>query len=416
MQEHPFKTYLSGKRDLVIELQKNLSARPAIGPSNGGQGEKEKADWIQSWCAANGFPEPLVINAPDARVESGVRPSLAYVMPGADQERTLWLVAHMDIVPPGDLSLWESDPYAVRVEGDTLYGRGVEDNQQGLVSALLAFKAFLDLKRVPACNFGLLLVADEETSENMGVPYILERHAARLFGKNDAFLVPDGGSDSGKTACVAEKSLMWMKVSVIGKQCHASTPDEGVNSLIAASALVLKTRELQALFPKQDALYSPPYSTFEPTRKEENVPNVNTVPGLDVLYIDCRVLPEYNLDDVLAAMRALAAGVEKTYGARIEVEALRKDPAPRPTRTDSPVVNALRRAVNAVYGHDIVPVGAGGLTVSSQFRAAGFDAVVWSRMHHNPHVPNERSSIAWTLEGAEVMALMAETGLQTASC
>lgn len=411
MQKNTFKTYLSDKRDMVIELQKNLSARPAIGPSNGGQGEKEKADWIMSWCAANGFPEPVVINAPDERVDSGVRPSLAYVMSGANTERTLWLVAHIDVVPPGDPSLWESDPYVVRVDGDTIYGRGVEDNQQGLVSSLLAFKAFLDLKLVPACNFGLLLVADEETNDDMGVPYILKKHAARLFGKHDAFLVPDGGSDTGDSVRVAEKSLMWCKVSVIGKQCHASTPDEGVNSLVAASALVLKVRELNTLFPKKDDLYSPPFSTFEPTRKEENVPNVNTVPGLDVFHIDCRVLPDYDLDEILRAMRGLAAEVEKEYGVSVTVEAIRKDPAPQPTRVDSPIMKALGRAVKSVYGHEPRPMGAGGLTVSSQFRADGYDAVVWSRMYHNPHTPNERSSIAWTLEGAEVMALMAAEGL-----
>lgn len=411
MQKDPFKTYLSDKQDLVIELQKNLSARPAIGPSNGGQGEKEKADWILAWCAANGFPEPLVINAPDTRVESGVRPNLVYVLKGMNQEQTLWLVAHIDVVPPGDLGLWESAPYVVRVAGDTLYGRGVEDNQQGLVSSLLAFKAFLDLKLTPSCNLGLLLVADEETNDGMGVPYILKNHADQLFKKNDAFLVPDGGCDTGDSVRVAEKSLMWCKVSVTGKQCHASTPDEGINSLVAASALVLKMRELNALFPKRDELYSPPFSTFEPTRKEENVPNINTVPGLDIFYIDCRVLPEYDLDDIMKAMRALADPVEKTYGVTIAIEALRKDPAPQPTSVDSPIMKVLRHAVKNVCNCELQPMGSGGLTVSSQLRAEGFDAVVWARMYHNPHTPNERSSIAWTLEGAHVMALMASEGL-----
>ena len=46
---------------------------------------------------------------------------------------TLWTVGHMDVVPVGDLNLWSGDPFTLRVDGDTLIGRGVEDNHQGIV-------------------------------------------------------------------------------------------------------------------------------------------------------------------------------------------------------------------------------------------------------------------------------------------
>lgn len=403
--------HLSRMGETVIELQRQMTRRPAIGPTNGGEGEAQKAAWVAAWCADNGFPEPRALDAPDARVPSGRRPNLAWVLPGRDASRTLWLVGHLDVVPAGDRSLWRSDPFNLRVDGDTLYGRGVEDNQQGVISALLAFKTLLDCGLAPACNLGVLLVSDEETSENLGLPYALE-HGGGLFGPHDAFLVPDGGSPAGDRARVAEKSLMWLKVSVSGKQCHASTPEEGCNSLVAAAALILRFGKLYEKFPQRDELFSPPVSTFAPTRMEENVPNINTVPGLDVFYLDCRVLPGIPLDDVLAAARALAAEVETEYGVRIGIEPLRKEEAPQPTSGEAPVMLALQRALGRMYGHGAVPEGSGGLTVSSQLRGAGHDAVVWSRMHHNPHVPNERSSIAWTLEGAAVMALMALCGLE----
>lgn len=403
-------TYLSRMGETVIELQRQMTRRPAIGPTNGGEGEAEKAAWVAAWCEENGFPEPRALDAPDDRVPAGRRPNLAWVLPGRDASRTLWLVGHLDVVPAGDRSLWQSDPFNVRVDGDTLYGRGVEDNQQGVASALLAFKTLLDCGLAPACNLGILLVSDEETSENLGLPYALG-HGAGLFGRHDAFLVPDGGGSDGDRARVAEKSLMWLKIAVSGKQCHASTPEEGCNSLIAAADFILRLEGLYEKFPQRDELFSPPVSTFAPTRMEENVPNINTVPGLDIFYLDCRVLPGIALDDVLAAVRELAAGVEKKYGVRVAVEPLRKEEAPLPTSSDAPVMLALQGALEQMYGHGAEPEGSGGLTVSSQLRGAGHDAIVWSRMYHNPHVPNERSSVAWTLEGAAVMALMALYGL-----
>ena len=112
----------------------------------------------------------------------------------------------------------------------------MEDNQQGLVSSILAGKALLDLKLAPACNLGLLLLADEEDMSELGAEYLLKHHK-NLFGPDDAFLAPDAGVEDGSQIEIAEKHMLWLKFTVTGKQCHASMPQMGVNSLHAAAAL-----------------------------------------------------------------------------------------------------------------------------------------------------------------------------------
>jgi len=57
-------------------------------------------------------------------------------------------------------------------------------------------------------------------------------------------------------------------------------------------------------------------ATFEPTKKEANVGNINTIPGEDVFCMDCRVLPEYDLKDVLAAIREIVRKIEKNSRSR----------------------------------------------------------------------------------------------------
>ena len=81
------------------------------------------------------------------------------------QGSTVWVLAHADIVPPGNLSLWESAPYQIKVDGDRIIGRGVEDNQHGFVSAYLALKAIKDSGASLKRSVGLIVVADEETGE-----------------------------------------------------------------------------------------------------------------------------------------------------------------------------------------------------------------------------------------------------------
>ncbi|MCA1743715.1 MAG: M20 family metallo-hydrolase, partial [Desulfovibrionales bacterium] len=311
--------HISNQRDTVVELQKKLTAIPALGPDNGGQGEKEKADFLVSYLKKSGYDEIIEINAPDSRSAGGYRPNIIARIPGKESKRTLWIISHIDIVPPGDLKLWESDPYILRVEDDLIYGRGVEDNQQGMISSILAGNAFRELNVQPDINLGLIMVSDEETGNKYGLPHVLEEKKD-LFKPDDFFLVPDFGSPDSSLLEVAEKSMLWIKVTVCGRQCHASRPDQGINSLVASSAFVLKVQDLYSYFPDESELFSPSGSTFCPTRKEGNVPNINTIPGKDIFYIDCRVLPNYQLDDVLSKVSAISKEIEKQYKVKITLE------------------------------------------------------------------------------------------------
>ena len=127
-------------------------------------------------------------------------------MPGVDTSRTLWIISHLDIVPPGDLGLWRTDPYTLAVDGDMLYGRGVEDNQQATVSSLLLAKALKAGGITPPVNYGLLFVADEETGSKYGLDYVVQ-HAQGLFTPDDLFLVPDFGLPTSEMVEIAEKSM-----------------------------------------------------------------------------------------------------------------------------------------------------------------------------------------------------------------
>ena len=40
--------FLLSQREYVLEIQKNLVSRPALGPDNGGDGEMDKAEYVLS--------------------------------------------------------------------------------------------------------------------------------------------------------------------------------------------------------------------------------------------------------------------------------------------------------------------------------------------------------------------------------
>jgi succinyl-diaminopimelate desuccinylase len=216
--------------------------------------------------------------------------------------------------------------------------------------------------------------------------------------------VPDAGNEDGTLIEVAEKSILWLKFKVLGKQTHGSMPEKGINAFKAASFYIAELDKLYAFFPQSNPLFDPPISTFEPTKKEANVPNVNTIPGEDVFCMDMRILPAYTIDEVLAKVKEIGAGIEKKFGVTISREILQSAPAAPPTDPSAPVVKALERAVKQVYGVTGKPMGIGGGTVAALFRHAGIPAACWAKLDETAHQPNEYCIIDNMVGDAKVFA------------
>jgi len=390
--------WLDGERDAMVSLMRELTAINAVGPANNGPGEIKKADFLEGWLSENGFPELVRLTVKDDGVP---RPNMYLKVPGKDSSRCLWIMSHLDIVPPGDPTSWKSDPFELRVEGDKIVARGVEDNHQGLVSSVFAVKALLENDIEPCCDVGLLFVSDEETGSKFGIRWLLDNHRD-IFGPKDAFLVPDAGNEDGSLVEVAEKAILWLKLRTVGRQIHASTPNLGQNAFSAASNMVVKLGELYERFDVRDPIFDPPMSTFEPTKKEANVENVNTIPGEDVFYMDCRILPDVSVEEVLAVIRSMADEVARRYRVVINVDVVQREDAAEPTSSKAPLVKEVIGAVKHVYHENARARGIGGGTVAAHLRKAGYTAVVWSKMDETGHQPDEYAWIPNIVGDAKV--------------
>ena len=388
-------------KPMMIELQTILTACPAIAPESGGDGEWEKAELLIRFLQKCGFTNFTHYDAPDKRVSKGLRPNFSVLLEGESAERTIWIMSHLDVVPAGELSTWKTDPFTLTQKGDKLFGRGTEDNQQGLVSSVAAACAFLQLGIKSAYNVRLLFVADEEVGSKYGIDAVLKHK--NVFSKNDIIFVPDAGDPKGSTIEIAEKTGLTVKVHTVGLQTHASMPESGANAFLAACDFALSVDGLHKVFDKQDNLFSPNYSTFAPTKKLENVPNTNTIPGDDVFYIDCRILPCYTTKEVFSYMKKCASEIEKKHNVKIELEAELRDASPT-VSPDAPAVKVLQKAITDVKKIEPKLVGIGGGTVAAHLRKAGYDAVVWSTLDDCAHQSNEYCSVKNMLTDALVFA------------
>ncbi|MDD5929253.1 MAG: M20 family metallo-hydrolase [Spirochaetales bacterium] len=394
------KDFLNSQVENIVELETMLTSHIAIAPEGNGNGEVEKCNALEQWLRKNGFENIERFEAPDNRVSDGIRPSLVVTIPGASDEYRTWVMAHLDVVPTGDLSLWKSDPWKVQRDGDILIGRGVEDNQQGLCSSVFAALYYLKNGITPGHTIKLLFVADEENGSEYGIIWLLKNK--NLFRKEDIILIPDGGDSEGRTIEIAEKNILWLSVHVIGKQTHGSRPDSGANACLAASDLSVRLHKLEKIFNKKDELFEPDYSTFQPTKRAKNVDSINIIPGEDWFCMDCRILPCYPLKDVIAEIDKNCCNIENEYGVKVEYTTPQKSESPA-TPVNAPVAQKLAAAIKQVHGIEAKFIGIGGGTVGAELRREGYNAVVWSTLDDMAHQPNEYCKISNLIKDSQTL-------------
>lgn len=399
---------LSRGRQAVTALQRELVSRPAVGPEYGGEGEDAKARWIAAWLAERGVAcERLDFS--DERVPAKVRPNLVAVYPdntsGQASGRTLWLLSHLDVAAPGPREQWQGDPFALRLDGDAMHGRGVEDNNQAIAVSLLLLESLAKSKIRPPLRLGLVMTSGALTDYRTGIGHVL---AARphLFGPNDLIVVMDYGNPEGSLVSVGEKGNIWLKVAVSGKSGHAGRPDQSANAFAAAAAMAHGLRGLERDFATENPLFSPPRVSITPTRAESSNTGINHIPGKFVFYIDARVTPEYTFEAVEKAVRGLADAVETSDGVSIAIERVEETPAAKITPSDAPVLSALDRAIRVQLGVEPQHVGTGSVTVAATLRAKGLNVVTWGVQETMHNRPEEYSLVSAHIKQAQVLARM----------
>jgi succinyl-diaminopimelate desuccinylase len=403
LRDQVFDTIDAMRRAMVMTLIDSCSI-PAVSPVSGGDGELKKTDWLQEHIKGFGFDTVERYDVVDD--QDVVRPNLIAIRKGAREDApTLWFISHTDVVPEGDLTLWDTDPWKPVIIDDKVVGRGVEDNGSPLVASLYAVRAMEELGIRTGCHIGCAMLADEENGSKWGIQHVLKED---IFKIEDIIMVPDAGLPKGDFIEIAEKSILWLKFKTEGLQGHASMPHMYKNAFEAGAELAYKlNKTLKETYTARDELFDPPISTFELTMKLANVANVNTIPGEDIFYIDSRVLPEYETEEVLDTVRGVMKLVGEKYGLPITLSLHQHEQAAPITDENSQVVTLLSDAIRQVLAVEPKVYGIGGGTCAAFFRKKGYNAAVWAKIDEAAHSAGEYTWIENVVEMTKVFALMA---------
>ena len=172
-------------------------------------------------------PDPAAIRADPAWPgEETIRTTLPIVLgrigrPGA---RRLILSGHLDVVPPGDLATWTTDPWSGEIRDGRLYGRGACDMKGGVAAILGAVRALVASGAAERLD-GELLVVLVPGEEDGGQGTLA---AIRAGATGDMAVIPE---PSNLDIVVAHAGAITFRLTVPGRAAHASQRREGVSAL-----------------------------------------------------------------------------------------------------------------------------------------------------------------------------------------
>ncbi len=282
--------------------------------------------------------------------------------------RTVLLNAHGDVVPPGEG--WTHDPYGGEIEDGRIYGRAAAVSKCDFSTYAFALKALEAVAQPAAGNIELLFTYDEEFGGELGPGWLL-RHKV---------IAPDLMIAAGFSYQVvtAHNGCLQMEVTVQGKMAHAAIPDSGVDALQAAVKI------LNALY-AQNTLYKSVRSQVEGiTHPYLNVgmidggTNTNVIPGRVTFKLDRRMIPEENPAEVEATLRRIIDdAAAQCAGVTVDIKRMLLANAMKPLPGNQPLVTAIQRHGEQVFGEPIPALGTPLYTDVRLFCEAGIPGVIY---------------------------------------
>ncbi|WP_280536932.1 ArgE/DapE family deacylase [Halopenitus sp. POP-27] len=396
---------MRNRHDDLRETIETLVSYPSV------PGEEEGVQrWLAGTLESLGFetyewePDPEVLAAHESfpaieTLDLADRPSVAGVLELGDPDAgpTVVLNGHADVVPVTE-SDWTSDPFTVRADGDTLYGRGVLDMKSGLALNVFAARAVADRAAESEDLDGRIVVESVAGEEEGGIGAAVAARRNPYPFERDAAIVTEPSSFDAVVA--AEGSLM-MRLHIFGKSAHAAQTWEGESVLPHFERIRRAFLDLEA--ERCDRVTHPLYADYE-TPWPVNFGTVeagnwaSSVPAELTAEIRIGVAPHETVAAVEAEFRdRLQAVVDDDAWLcdhppeferfSVQFEGSEIDP-------EEPIVDAVRSAA-ADHGVEAPVAGFTGGTDARHFIDAGIPAVVFGPGDlATAHQPDER--IAWS--------------------
>jgi succinyl-diaminopimelate desuccinylase len=216
----------------------------------------------------------------------------------------LCFAGHTDVVPPGPLEEWHSDPFTPVIRDGVLYGRGAADMKSGLAAMLTACEEFIGRHPDHRGSIAFLITSDEEGPSIDGTKRVVELLRSRGEAI-DWCLVGEPSSESvlGDTIKIGRRGSLSGRLTVHGIQGHIAYPQLADNPI---HALAPALAELASrTWDRGNEHFQP--TTFQVSNIAAGTGAPNVIPGELRARFNLRFSTEQTIESLQAAVAEILA-------------------------------------------------------------------------------------------------------------
>lgn len=159
------------------------------------------------------------------------------------------ILGHLDVVPAGDLSEWENDPYSLTIKDDVLYGRGVNDDKGPLLANLYAVRILRDMGYEFKLPVKVIAGGAEETTWNCMKHYFKSHKQPRMaYSPDGNFPIVNGEKGIVTYRTSYPKTAALIQITGVESTEQEYTVPDYLRVTLKCSNCVLLPRSLQLLF------------------------------------------------------------------------------------------------------------------------------------------------------------------------
>jgi succinyl-diaminopimelate desuccinylase len=295
------------------------------------------------------------------------------------------LAGHVDVVPPGPLERWTSDPFQPTLRDGYLYGRGAADMKGPLAALLTAAERVVADTSRGSGSLAVLLTSDEEGVAVDGTVAVVDELLARAE-TIDACIIgePTSTERLGDMLKNGRRGSLNGKLTVRGVQCHIAYPERGRNPIHAALPALV---ELASTVWDTGNEYFPP-TGFQISNVRAGEGVVNVIPGSMEVLFNFRFSTASSQEQLQERVRAVLDRHDLEY----ELEwGLIGPPFITPR---GPLVDTLAAAIKRVTGLTPQLSTSGGTSDGRFIAAVAREVVEFGPSNESIHKIDERVSVS----------------------
>ena len=271
----------------------------------------------------------------------------------------LAFIGHTDVVPPGDLSKWKSDPYCLQQDNGMLIGRGTADMKGGIACFMSAVREYLEDGNAVKGSIKFILTADEEGDAVNGIRKVVDQD---IFKDNDLdyCLVgePSSSTEIGDVIRNGRRGSITGHLTLHGVQGHVAYPEKADNPIHSCSEVL--SNLLRIKFDNGNEFFPP--TSFQVSNINAGTGVDNVIPGDIKLSFNVRYSTETNADKIKNSI------IDVIESSNVKYDISWKHSGEPFLTTDNEFMNMCKESIKDVTSIDTV-VSTNGGTSDGRFMA-----------------------------------------------